>query len=144
MSEEELVEAAWTDDLCIGNALMDKDHRRMVELVNQLLGVMKAGLGREFVEDGIAQIVSHAVFHFGREERLMRQIDYVDYERHKAEHDALLCEVSEFESHLGLGAETLNPARWLFLRNWVFNHIRTNDKLFGCVVGSIVLSSEAP
>ena len=115
----------WTDALRIGVDAIDKDHQTIVELLNKVSGrrVDDAGL------DGVIhELVDYTVYHFKREEMVMKICDYPDLEAHSAKHRDLCDRVGELtrawtDKRDQETFEQLNT----FLRNWLFDHILKVD-----------------
>lgn len=121
----------WTEDLSVGNSMIDKDHVHLFELVNKLYEAMSGGKGNAILGEILDELISYTVSHFGREERLMQQINYADYSKHKSEHDKLVAEVSELKRSFHAGAVTLSSKVYMFLTDWLNKHIKASDKLLG-------------
>ena len=122
---------SWSDDLGSGNLMIDSDHKHLINLVNKLNDAMVGGKGNTIVGDVLDELIAYTVSHFGREEKLMQQIAYVDYASHKAEHDKLVAEVSELKRNFQSGSLTLSSKVYIFLCDWLNKHIKSRDKLLG-------------
>lgn len=122
---------AWTEDLSTGNMMIDSDHKRLIELVNKLYEAMSNGKGNSVVGGVLDELISYTASHFAREERLMQQIRYGDFAKHKAEHDKLVKEVLELQKGLQAGTLTLSSKVYVFLTEWLNRHIKSSDKLLG-------------
>ncbi len=121
----------WTDAFETGIAEVDHDHRRLVELINELDAILSGGgdLGR--VGAIIDALVDYADYHFHREERLLASVGYGEVQAHAEIH-------ARFGQFLGemIGACMLDPApetaRKLndYLRSWLVDHILVEDMKF--------------
>ena len=67
---------------------LDKDHQRLVEMVNEIVAMLDEGK-TETCESKVSEFVYFAKRHFGREERLLAKAGYPDVQKH-CEHHALL------------------------------------------------------
>ncbi|WP_263771292.1 bacteriohemerythrin [Propionivibrio soli] len=121
----------WTDDLSVGNTMIDNDHQHLFALVNKLYEAMSSGKGNAVLGEILDELITYTKSHFGREERLMQQLSYPEYSGHKAEHDKLVSEVSELERSFQAGAMTLSSKVYMFLNDWLNTHIKARDKLLG-------------
>ena len=115
----------WTDALRIGVDAIDKDHQTIVELLNKVSGrrVDDAGL------DGVIhELVDYTIYHFKREEMVMKICDYPDLEAHCDEHRELCDHVGELTTAWNdkRDQETFEQLK-TFLRNWLFDHILEVD-----------------
>ena len=105
-----------TKDLETGNALIDREHRELIDAINALLNSCSKGQGRNE--------------HFSDEEQLQRQNNYPDYVQHKKYHEAFKKTVADIVARLSVNGPTIalvgeiNTA----LAGWLINHIKKEDK----------------
>ena len=130
----------WTDDLSAGNAMIDNDHKDLIILVNKLDEALHSGKGHCVLGDILDELINYTALHFGREERLMQQIKYPEFARHKNEHDALLSDVAKIQRSFKSGELNLSTRAYAFLCEWLGRHIRTSDRLLGSVAGSLQIN----
>jgi hemerythrin-like metal-binding domain len=112
-----------------GIPLFDSEHDLLLDLYRRLAACL---LGSEDVDafvSGFQELLDYASDLFAREEEVMRERDFADYQRHRHDHMKLL----------ETGAVLLHTARerfekydcyalLLFIRHWIGNHIRDHDK----------------
>jgi len=84
----------------LGMPAIDRSHREMVDLINQMDGASDANFVYLF-----ADLVNHTRAHFASEEVMMRESLYPAIAEHKDEHARVLAELSRFSGRLG-GART--------------------------------------
>ncbi len=118
----------WTDDLSVGVPAMDAHHRKLVDLINQLHTAMRSGKGALAVGPALEELAKYAGYHFGAEEKLMREHKCSGLAEQQAAHSELVDRVSDLRQQLasgqhGLGVEVLN-----MLKDWLVNHIQRKDK----------------
>lgn len=118
----------WDDALSVGNQHIDDDHKQLIELVASLNEAMRTGEGKVVVGKILDDLVSYTESHFQREEGFMRQINYVDYQSHKAEHERLVKEVKDLQARFNAGSITITVSVSNFLADWLRNHILGLDK----------------
>jgi len=119
---------AWNDNYNTGISLMDKQHQRLVELINQLFQCMKDGGDRMLVGAVLDELVSYTVTHFRAEEDLMRKHNYPDYEAHCRIHKNFIDKVGSFVGRIKSG-ERMPPADvYKFLKDWLVSHIEGQDR----------------
>jgi hemerythrin-like metal-binding protein len=119
---------SWTDELSSGNTMIDNDHRHLIDMVNKLDAAMCTGRGKAVLAQILDELITYTRSHFGREERLMQEIDYSDYTTHKAEHDKLITEVDALQNDFQSGKTDLSYQTYLFLTSWLSHHIQEEDK----------------
>jgi hemerythrin-like metal-binding protein len=121
----------WTPQLSVGVAVLDEEHKKMVELINDLHSGITAGRGTETLGIVLDQLVESYREHFTREEELFAQTTYPAAEEHIQEHHALtqfLLDVQDRYNHGkfdALSLETLN-----FFRSWMSEHLQGTDKKY--------------
>jgi methyl-accepting chemotaxis protein len=119
---------AWKDSFNTGISLMDKQHRRLLDLINQLFVCMKDGGDRMMVGQVVDELVDYTVTHFRAEEDLMRKHKFPGYEAHCHIHKSFIDKVSTFVGKLKSG-ERMAPADvYKFLKDWLVNHIEKEDR----------------
>jgi len=118
----------WTADLSTGNTMIDQDHKHLIDLVNKLNDAMLTGKGNTVLGSVFDELIRYTASHFGREERLMSQINYAEAATHKAEHEKLVTEVTVLRRNFQAGSVVLSSKVYLFLTDWLNRHIKSSDK----------------
>ena len=122
----------WTEKMSVGVAVLDNDHRKLVEMVNVLFDEIKSGKGKEGVGKTLDSLVAYTVEHFKREEQLFAKTLYSESAAHTAEHQKLCKQVGEIQQKYKAGATTAITLEVMsFLKNWLTNHIMGLDKKYG-------------
>src|ERR1039457_4514872 len=83
----------WNNDLDVGNAFIDDDHRNLIALLNIVSFAIESGKGKLVLEALLSDLIQYTQEHFKREEAVMRNIHYRDFLEHKSEHQKLIFEV---------------------------------------------------
>lgn len=120
---------SWSDDFLIGIAELDFEHQRLIEDINELHHELLAQVDIARVGDTLSRILSRMQAHFALEEHVMLSHKYPHYSAHKAEHERLLDDYTDFMTRV-------DKDRWLsecenierVLRSWIVDHILTSDK----------------
>jgi hemerythrin-like metal-binding protein len=118
----------WGPMLAIGYGDIDAQHKRLVELVNELDDAMRAGKGRDVVGGTLNELVRYTQQHFAFEEKLMDQYGVPSSAAHKAEHRQLIADVSAFVTKFQNGSASVSTELMSFLRDWLSNHILKTDR----------------
>ena len=95
----------WDPSFGVGDAVIDAQHRHIVELINALYQAA-GGEGcstADVVVDHIGRFLQH---HFETEEAFLRNRAYADLERHVAEHHALLSRINRAADQVRAGEQT--------------------------------------
>ena len=120
----------WGDDLAVGNELIDQDHRKLINLVNDLHTATRQGQGRAVVGKILVELLEYTADHFRREESHMERIRYAAVEAHKQEHTEILKKVLALEGQYAGGQVTVAAKVSALLREWLSIHIMQSDKAF--------------
>jgi hemerythrin-like metal-binding protein len=124
----------WDDSLKLGIAVVDRQHERLIEIINRLYEATLEGRGADVIGEIMDELIIYTATHFSMEEKYFAQFNYADAEEHKQEHDALIEKVTAFvdafekapaESRAALAKELLQ-----FLQIWWRYHMMDTDSKF--------------
>ena len=121
----------WSEELSVGYADIDSQHKRLFQLADQLHTAMTAGKGKECLTNTLNNLIAYTKRHFADEEVLMQLHRYPFYQQHKAEHQALTEKVVLFQKQVAEGRALVTMELLTFLRNWLVQHIGVVDKKVG-------------
>jgi hemerythrin-like metal-binding protein len=128
---------AWNSSYSVGCDAMDQEHKRMVEIINNLYGAMRQGKGNEVIGSILDGLVEYTKTHFSHEERLMKDAGYPALEEHKREHNSLTEQVMAIlDKSRSNGVLSLDVMS--FVKEWLVNHIQGSDKLYGRHVNKLL------
>ena len=128
---------AWSDTYSVQVRQFDDQHKKLIEMVNDLHDSMKVGKGKEALGKILKSLIQYTAMHFSSEERLMKQHNYPDYEQHKKEHNQLVMKVQDVQKKYLEGSTILSQEVMNFLKEWLRNHIQGEDKKYGIFFNSI-------
>jgi hemerythrin len=124
----------WHDDYAIGNATIDAQHRKIIDIINLLHSLLNeatpadAAIGANEVFDQLAQYV---MTHFAYEEQLMTDAGYPVEKviEHKRQHDKLLAAVQQVVDAYHAGdTEVLAELLPYLYGDWLIEHICHSDR----------------
>jgi len=69
------------------NAIIDSQHKELIECINRLYDAIDEGKGKEEAIKALQFLSQYTIFHFGGEENLWKKNSYPEYEEHKAAHE---------------------------------------------------------
>ena len=126
----------WSENYATGIELIDKQHRELVSLTNELYRACTTGdeeIGAVFKE-AMGRMVEYVRFHFSAELELLHRINFPEYPEHKRQHESLVKDILE-------AAKGYNEGRYLVpnnfvrtLKEWVFGHIAITDQIYALYV----------
>ena len=129
---------SWTDDLAVGVAAVDEQHKQFFKAANGLADAMWEGRGKEEVGKTLDFLTDYAAQHFRDEEDLMTRYNYPQLSAQQSAHAVFNKQMNDLqeryrsgESASSISIELLNGAC-----EWFRNHIRLMDKPMGEYVQS--------
>lgn len=96
----------WNSSFLIGIHEIDKHHKHLVALLNQVYDGHKLEIPQHRLHSIIVELSDYANYHFNCEERWMKDTSYPDFEEHKKEHDIFKCRIIEFQKDFKLNRST--------------------------------------
>lgn len=128
----------WRAQMKIGAPMIDLDHRRMVQYINELDDELHNGKPDiKKVGAMLLKLINYTKDHFKREEHLMMLCLYPDLDAHRAEHEKLARKVVDLgarymkEPSLEVGEEAYQLAA-----AWLVDHIIHEDRKIAAYVGA--------
>jgi hemerythrin len=118
----------WDPDCSLGIEAVDEDHRKLVELINELTVGLTSERPVRNPELTLEALARQAQNHFANEEWLMRQHYYPEMLKHKAEHAKLMGQVQTLHAAVRSGRMALSKELVTFLEHWLISHMVGMDK----------------
>ena len=135
---------AWTPQLETGDERVDAQHRRIFDLLNDLIMACADGSDAKRLRETLDFLVDYAIKHFVDEELLQMQYDFPEYKKHKRMHEGLTAQVVElvkrFEAS-GSSAELSKDVNRVLVA-WLISHILKEDKKIAQHIKSLELKAE--
>ncbi len=119
----------WTQDFEICD-LVDKQHKKLIELLNQLYTAFLQNQSHQMLLDIISELKKYTIYHFKTEEAIFDKFGFVFSREHKNEHKFFTDKVREFAFKYFHNPDLLTVEILDFLFNWVINHILLSDKKY--------------
>ena len=120
----------WKDDYNVGIDSIDQQHRKLVNLINQLQTAVDYSTGEQFEREALNELVDYTKTHFAHEEGLMEKFGYPDFEPHKAQHKKMIAKVEEVLAEYEQNQDRAMNNALSFLKHWLINHINGTDKQY--------------
>lgn len=118
----------WGPAWVSGHPVVDKDHKMLVQYVNELNQAMLHGEGHATSAEILNKLVQYTLDHFAREEAIWTQGGLSTLDKHKRMHADLVQNVKKFQEDFLAGKATLTTDLMTFLRQWLINHVFKTDK----------------
>lgn len=125
---EKTTEIEWKDEYSVGIQHIDDDHKKLISLLNQFTVAYDHAMSEEFEKKALEELIDYTRYHFEREEKLMSDNDYPDFDAHKAKHEEMIKQVASFiDLYNEKGHDALQEISE-YLTVWLINHINGTDK----------------
>lgn len=121
----------WADGLAIGVAKVDREHRRLVDLLNRMHRIVRGGGEYEAVCEVLSELSNYAKYHFESEEEEMLREGFPGLEGHRRPHLQLTEEVGLMDERFRNGEYAVAGQLLDFLKDWAVDHILQADASFG-------------
>jgi len=118
----------WGPALEIGIEIIDSQHRRMVDLINELNDAVETGRGNEVVGKTLKGLFDYTKTHFRTEEDLLKKHDYDDLDLHCREHRIFTDQVQIYQDRFEAGSLRISSSVLSYLRGWLVTHIGSSDR----------------
>jgi hemerythrin len=136
-----MAKTIWTSNLNTGIETIDKQHKVIVEYINQLDDARSGGVNNSLVAKVIDKLVGYTVSHFKYEERLLEEANYPYLKAHRNVHEIFIKRLNDYQERFRLG-EDISAELHAMMFNWLFGHIKHDDMDYVSVVGNLSLPEE--
>ncbi len=120
----------WTDTLSVQIDSIDAQHKKLIDLINNLHDAMRAGKGKDVLGATLDELINYTRYHFNYEEGLLQKAGYTDFANHKGEHVKLTQQVIDLNEKYKTGNAVLTIEVMNFLKSWLSTHITGTDKKY--------------
>lgn len=116
----------WDTKLETGIEVIDAQHQRIVEYINDL-EIAKMKLDKTKVNEIIEQLIDYTQSHFGFEEEMLEEAGYKFLKPHKKVHELFIRRVTDFTIRSAKGEDIVDELHSM-LSKWLVNHIANEDR----------------
>ena len=117
----------WDPRLETGQPEIDDQHRKILENLRGLQAAMKAGKGKQELDDAFYFLKAYFSHHLAAEEALMASHRLAGMTRHKEDHQMLKIHLQDLSRKYGRGEADLALDLIHFLEDYFVEHIMTED-----------------
>jgi len=86
----------WNEKFSVGVAEIDRQHMRMMNLINALDEAANSGRGKDALSKILDELILYTATHFRTEEKYFDQFEYPEGDLHKDEHAVCIKMVTKF------------------------------------------------
>ncbi|MBK8167280.1 MAG: bacteriohemerythrin [bacterium] len=126
----------WKAEYETGVALIDEQHRHLVEIINRFEEALQKGKGSRQANEILNDLTGYTQEHFATEERLLAEAGYPHLKLHQSQHRQLLQKVERFQFEYNAAGRRITAELHEFLGYWLVNHILRDDRAYApCLTG---------
>ena len=123
----------WKDEYCIGNDVIDEQHKTLFMICNRIERIFDDRddtKDRRAAMEGIKYLKEYTLRHFSDEERVQQEVRYRDRESHKQIHDNFREEILSYEAKLEQEQYSRECVLALLdtVKDWLIHHIMGMDQ----------------
>ena len=117
----------WTDELSVGVGEMDRQHQKLISMINTLILEQKTITDPKTIAELLTEMTDYAREHFHAEEFLLSEYGYQDLSQQVSQHEGFITKTHDFIDSSEIGANILSKALLDFLKSWLVFHILEED-----------------
>lgn len=125
------MDLTWSQQMSVGNETLDSEHKKILNLVNEVDRAISARNGARFAK-ALKTLEDTTRKHFGNEAKIAFAINY-RFTDHQLEHQYILNEMLIIEQELsntqGKWSESVAEHYIQFLSTWAIDHIDRDDMI---------------
>jgi methyl-accepting chemotaxis protein/hemerythrin len=133
-SERMKVFMPWTKELEFGIEVIDTQHKKLIDLINNLYNSMKSNKGLDSLLPVYDELLEYTVYHFDFEEDFIKKNGYEHVPNHRQLHEKLKADVMAQREKFVSGEAVIGFNLLSFLEDWVRNHILIQDRKYADVI----------
>lgn len=119
---------AWTQDLSVGNDILDQHHQRLFALLAEIELAGDDVGGRGTVVQTLRLLTDYIAYHFAEEEAMMEAAGFPFLELHRHSHLTIAMRVADMAAGLNeVNFRKIAGELRGFLSGWLVHHIEIED-----------------
>ncbi|MBN2781780.1 MAG: hemerythrin family protein [Campylobacterales bacterium] len=117
----------WSESLKLGIVVIDYQHRKIINIINELIDEMLSSCDIESILSMGDDLVEAVLHHLDYEEKILKEISYDDYDTHKEIHNQYIKQTNYFYEKIRHGDISSIGEFIEFLKDWWVYHITNED-----------------
>ena len=130
------METAWTNQLSVGNAVIDSEHQNLIVMIDRIESMIRAKNASSLPQE-LEQFEHYLCVHFINEEKLAQAVNF-PFGKNKLEHQYVLKEFQHMKAELiaknGIWSDGAAEHYSHFLSDWITDHVIKEDMLMKLVL----------
>ena len=120
----------WDPSFSVGVAMLDEQHKGIIDMINQLLADPKEDVDSETISHVLNKMTRYAIDHFETEERLMAVHKFPELSAHQEMHTAFRKKTVGFCLDTMTNKDSVIDEIFQYLKDWWTDHILKSDMKF--------------
>ncbi|MBN1251511.1 MAG: hemerythrin family protein [Bacteroidales bacterium] len=120
----------WTNDYSVDIQSIDDQHKTLFVMINDYYEAVRQKQSNQGLKILIGKLLNYTNFHFKNEERYFDKFLYSQAESHKKLHQVYISKIEEVKNRLENNKMVLPVEVGTFLRDWLYQHIKVEDKKY--------------
>ncbi len=117
----------WIEFLSIGNNGINKDHKVLIDICNELIDLILLGNNREEFAIILSKLSDYTLIHLKKEEHLMQKHAYPQVSSHISEHINLMYKVAKFNFDFYSNNPPKPKEIIRLIKTWLNEHVMKCD-----------------
>jgi hemerythrin-like metal-binding protein len=118
----------WESGYELGIKEIDEQHRKLVDILNEVIHLKASGAAARKFEQIIEDLVDYTDYHFKTEEQYMERCGYEGLVEHRRVHDGFSDRLRVLYLNTTLGDAERTDEVLDFLKRWLLHHIMKTDR----------------
>lgn len=120
----------WSDELSVGVSIIDTQHKKLVDMLNEFYDNLNNGSNENNLKKLVQAMVEYSDIHFKTEEAYFIKFEYSGTKEHIHAHEAFKVKAGDMMAKINSGKQIISMEITGFLRDWLTNHIKIEDKKY--------------
>jgi hemerythrin len=118
----------WKDEYNVDIKIIDDQHKKFLDIINELKIIINNNSCKEHVSDVFFQIAYLIDYYFIKEEIYFKDCKYPNLDQHKISHNIFIDRIIQFQKDVEANKPDLCVEIYYFLEDWFNEHILKYDK----------------
>lgn len=123
----------WRDAYSVNVKVIDEQHKNLFKIGRNLFDILSAsGDYYDEIMNILHELKEYTIYHFNEEEKIMKEHNYAEFEKHRLEHKFFIEKISELDDDENIDEEQVKVTTEIltFIANWIENHILKTDQRY--------------
>jgi hemerythrin-like metal-binding protein len=120
----------WDEKYSVGVEEIDNQHKRMFEVINELLEAINTNTTEDHLGNIIDGLIKYKVFHFATEEKYFKQFNYEGAEEHILKHKEFNDNLMVLKDKYPIYSVEFAFELVDFLEDWLIDHLMIVDQKY--------------